>query len=131
MVWDVISVVAWVLFVAVLVALFSIEQKQNRISTFQHEREFPDKWIVGQDCTMLIRVRGDFWIERGSKGEDGSYFVVCGNKRIANYPHECYCKQLLTEIARFMFDDDKKVFIVDPHKISRFDCAVERANSSS
>ena len=131
MVWDVILVVTGVLLVAVLVALFFIEQKQNRISTLQFEREFPDKWIVNQNCVMLFRVRGDFWIDYNSKAKDEPYSLNCGNIIIARFSHECYCKQLLTEIARFMFDEGKKVFVVNPIEISRFDCAVERANSSS
>lgn len=131
MVWDVILVVTGALLVTVFVALFFVEQKQNKISTLRYEREFPDKWILPQDCTMLIRVRGDFWIEHNSKEKSCPYSVVCGNIKIANYPHVSYCKQLLVEIASFMFDEGKKVFVVNPIEISRFDCAVERANGGS
>ena len=90
MVWDVILVVTGVLLVLVLVALFFIEQKQNRISTLQYEREFPDKWIVTQDCVMLFRVRGDFWIDYNSKAKDELYSLNCGNIIIARFSHESY-----------------------------------------
>lgn len=131
MVWNVILVVISILIVAALVGLFFIEQKQNRISNLLYSCEFPDKWILPQNCTMLIRVRGDFWIDYNSKEKTCPYSIVCGNIKIASYSHVGYCKQLLAEIASFMFDEGKKVFVVNPIEISRFDCAVERANGGS